>query len=76
MNQTLRAAVKKHTNLTDKEINKMPLDALILELPIQIQKNLNLGVHGGDKMKRSGNAYGGMIKKYAMGGGVRKVNRS
>jgi hypothetical protein len=76
MNKKIRAAVKTHTDLTDKQIDTMTLDAVILKLPIQIQKDLNLGVYGADKMKRSGNAYGGMIKKYARGGGVRKVNRS
>ena len=74
--KNVRASAKAHTDLTDKQINTMPLEAVILKLPIQIQKDLNLGVYGDDKMKRSRNAYGGMIKKYARGGGVRKVNHS
>ena len=64
--KNVRAAAKAHTNLTDEQINTMPLEAVILKLPIQIQKDLNLGVYGDDKMK----------KKYARGGGVRKVNHS
>ena len=64
----VRAAAKAHTNLTDEQINKMPLSAVIEKLPIQIQKDLNLVQFGEDKMKRS-RAYGGRAKKKMMGGG-------
>ena len=70
----IRAAAKAHTNLTNEQINKMPLSAVIEKLPIQIQKDLNLGQFGADKMKRS-RSHGGKVHKktYAKGGGMRKA---
>ena len=63
LNKDVRAAAKAHTDLTDKQINTMPLEAVILKLPIQIQKDLNLGVYGDDKMKRTRNIVSKKLKK-------------
>lgn len=70
VNKEIRAAGLK-AGLTNKQMDTMPLSAVVEKLPIQIQKDLGLGQFGQDKMKTK-KAYGGKIKKKMMGGMVKK----
>tara|TARA_R100001369_G_scaffold744_1_gene2527 strand:+ start:48 stop:608 length:561 start_codon:yes stop_codon:yes gene_type:complete len=73
VNKEIRAAGLK-AGLTNKQMNTMPLSAVVEKLPIQIQKDLGLGKFGDDKMTPK--AYGGKIKKKMMGGMVKKKKLS